>query len=160
VVTLLRTDPLRLRLEVPERMAAEVRPGQRVDFRVDGVDSDHHGVVARLGSAIDRVNRTLLVEAAVDNRDGALLPGGFCRASIVVADAETVVVVPQTALVSFAGVDRVFCAENGRAVERQVTPGRRFDGMVEIRAGLAAGTEIVAAPGNLVPNAPVSVGGR
>src|SRR5690606_34804710 len=38
VLTVLRTNPLRLRLAVPERTAGEVRPGQRVDFLVDGID--------------------------------------------------------------------------------------------------------------------------
>jgi RND family efflux transporter MFP subunit len=160
VLTLLRTNPLRLRLEVPERAAAEVRPGQRVDFSVDGVVGESHGKVARLGSAIDRVNRTLLVEAEVENADGKLLPGCFCRASIVVAAAESVVVVPIAAMVSFAGVDRVFCVVDGKAVERQVTPGRRLGDRVEICAGLTAGTEVVAEPGNLVQGAAVRVGGR
>ena len=160
VVTLLRTDPLRLRLEVPERAAAEVRPGQRVAFRVDGFEQQFQGKVARLGSAIDRVNRTMMVEAEVENPSGMLLPGGFCRASIVVEAAEPVVVVPERALVSFAGVNRVYCVAAGKASERLVTPGRRFDGMVEIRSGLTADTEVIAEPGNLVPNAPVSVEGR
>lgn len=160
VLTLLRTDPLRLRLEVPERAAAEVRPGQRVDFSVDGKAGECHGKVARLGSSIDRVNRTLMVEAEVDNQDGVLLPGGFCRASIVVAAAETVVVVPKTAMMSFAGVDRVFVVDDGKAAERLVTPGRRLDQQVEIKDGLEAGTEIIAEPNGLVQGASVRVEGR
>lgn len=160
VLTLLRTDPLRLRLEVPERAAAEVRPGQQVDFTVDGSDGKYQGKVTRLGSAIDRVNRTLVVEAEVPNQDANLRPGGFCRASIVVADKDPVVAVPQAALVSFAGVDRVFTIVDGKAQEQLVTPGRRIGELVEIREGLMRGAEVVADPRQLVQGSPVRVMGR
>ncbi len=159
VVTLLRTDPLRLRLEVPERQAWEVSEGQRVEFTVDGSEESFAGTVQRLGSAIDRSKRTLLVEAAVDNRDGRLLPGGFCRATIVVAANEPVVVVPAAAVASFAGVDRVFVVEDGKAKEVLVSLGRRTADAVEIRAGVTAGTKIVAEPGDLVRGTPVVVAG-
>ncbi|MCA8949100.1 MAG: efflux RND transporter periplasmic adaptor subunit, partial [Planctomycetes bacterium] len=153
-------DPLRLRLEVPERAAGEVRPGQQVSFTVDGVDGDFAGKVTRLGSAIDRTNRTLTVEAEVENGGGRLRPGGFCRASIVVADDDPVTAVPATALLSFAGVDRVFTVADGKAVEHLVTPGRRLGELVELRDGLAADAAVVSEPGDLVQGAPVRVAGR
>lgn len=159
VLTLLRTQPLRLRLEVPERLAGDVRPGQRVDFTVDGSDGDFTGKVVRLGSQIDRQNRTRLIEAEVDNGAGALLPGGFCRASIVVAEREEVLAVPASALVSFAGVDRVFTVDGGKAQERLVEPGRRIGELVELRRGLQPGVEVVLQPGDLVQGQAVRPGG-
>jgi RND family efflux transporter MFP subunit len=109
VVTLLRVDPLRLQLRVPDRPAMTIAAGQAVEFTVDGLgDELHHGVVVRTGPAIVRGDRTRLVEAEVANPDGKLLPGAFCRAAIVTAPAVPVVVVPRSAVVSFAGVDRVF----------------------------------------------------
>lgn len=160
VLTLLRTDPLRLRLEVPELAATNVRPGQQVEFTVDGADGAFTGKVTRLGSAIDRSNRTLTVEAEVDNREGRLRAGGFCRASIVVALADQVVVVPQAAIASFAGVDRVFTVADGKAVEHLITAGRTFGDHVEIVDGLAAGAEVVLDPRDMVQGAPVAVEGR
>lgn len=160
VLTLLRTDPLRLRLEVPELAVAGVQPGQKVEFTVDGSDGAFTGEVTRLGSAIDRSNRTLVVEAAVDNGDGRLRTGGFCRAGIVVAAADPVVVVPQAAVASFAGVDRVFTVADGKAVEHLVTAGRTLGDRLEIEAGLAAGAEVVIEPRDLVHGAAVVVEGR
>ena len=160
VLTLLRTNPLRLRLEVPERQAAEVRLQQRVDFTVDGSPESFTGQVTRLGSAIDRTNRTLLVEASVDNAAGKLLPGAFCRAAIVVADAEPAVVVPSSAVASFAGVDRLFTVEGGKAVEHLVTLGRRQGYRVEVLEGIAAGQDVIRAPGDLTRGTPVRVEGN
>ncbi|MBL8727746.1 MAG: efflux RND transporter periplasmic adaptor subunit [Planctomycetes bacterium] len=163
VVTLVRVDPLRLRLPVPERAAAEVAIGQRVQFTVDGRgDERREGFVARLGAVVERSNRTRLVEAAVDNPDGALLPGAFCRAAIVVQPAEQVLLVPRAAVVTFAGVARVFtvaaaAGAPARAEGHVVQLGREVGERWEILAGLVAGAEIVAEPGDLRHGDPVTV---
>ena len=52
IVTVVRTHPLRLRLAVPERVAAEVRIGQLVSVKVEGDRAVYRGQVARLSPAI------------------------------------------------------------------------------------------------------------
>lgn len=163
VVTLLRIDPLRLRLRVPDRLAMGVRSGQTVEFTVDGeTGKTRTGRVVRTGPAIDRGDRTRLVEAEVDNGDGVLLPGAFCRAQIVVAPAVPVVVVPKSAVVTFAGVDRVFTVgadKDGatKAKGRIVELGRTVGDGVEIVRGLQAGDRIVGDAMGLLPELPVAV---
>lgn len=160
LVTLVRIDPLRLRLPVPERAAGEVALGQRVPFTVDGEAGQHRqATVSRLGAVVERSNRTRLVEAAVDNADGALLPGAFCRAEIVLVAAEPVLVVPKAAVATFAGVSRVFlvAGEPARAEGRIVQLGRDLGLRWEILGGLDAGTAIVAEPGDLRHGDPVAV---
>lgn len=163
VVTLVRVDPMRLRLQVPERALAGVAVGQEVQFTVDGRDGEARvGKIVRLGAALDRSNRTLLVEAEVPNPDGALLPAAFCRARIVTAAAVPVVVVPAAAVVSFAGVDRVFTVEKDaagvvRAKARIVELGRRAGDLAEVVRGVDAGARIVAEAAGLSPDLPVAV---
>ena len=94
VVTVVRLHPLRLRLAVPERDAAGVRAGQEVRLTVEGDPAMYTGRVARLSPAIDERSRTLMVEAEVPNRDGALRPGSFATAEIVTAADEPAVLVP------------------------------------------------------------------
>jgi RND family efflux transporter MFP subunit len=168
IVTLLHTDPMRLRLPLPERLVADVKLGQLVNFTVDGGNEARRGRIVRLGAGLDRSNRTLLVEAEVENKDGVLLPGGFCRASIVVSEAQQVVVVPRTAVVSFAGIDRVFTVvekaggpakANGLVIQVGRELGDQVAGdLVEVTSGLAAGVRIVAQATGLVHDAPVVVG--
>jgi RND family efflux transporter MFP subunit len=165
VVTLLRTDPLRLRLRVPERQAHLVAIGQQVAFAVDGDVGGapmHTAVVRRLGPSIDLVDRTLLVEAEVKNPDGALRSGAFCRATIATGAMRTVVAAPKSAIASFAGVDRVYCVQDGRIkdalVEIGITVGDSSgEGieLVEIVRGLAPDQKFVADPRGLVPGMPV-----
>ena len=157
VVTLVKLHPLRLRLTVPERDATAVQVGLTVVVTVDGVAGESRGRVARISPAISEQNRTLLVEAEVPNEGAALRPGAFARADIVLSGDLRVVTVPTTAVVTFAGVEKVLTVEKGRTVEVRVTTGRRRGDRVEIAGGLAAGASVVAQPGNLTAGQAVTV---
>jgi multidrug efflux pump subunit AcrA (membrane-fusion protein) len=149
VVTIVRIDPLRLRLQVPEREAASVRLGQPVRLRPEGHDAAVEGRIVRLSPAVDESTRTLLVEAEVPNKDATLRPGAFATAEIVIDPEQRAVLVPATAVTSFAGVTKVLAVADGRVVEKRVQLGRRVGDRVEVLSGLDAGVSIVAEPGNL-----------
>lgn len=157
VFALVRVHPLRLRVAVPERDASSVRVGQSVRVLLEGDPTAHAGRVARLSPSIQEQNRTLIVEAEVANREGKLRPGSFARAEIVVEADRTAVMVPAPAVVTFAGLEKVFVVKDGKAVEKRIRTGRRSGDRVEILEGVAAGETVVADPGNLVGGTPVTV---
>lgn len=156
VLTIVRTDPLRLRVAVPERAAAALRPGQPVRVRIEGDDATYDGKLVRLGAAIEEDNRTLPVEAAVANPRGALRPGMFASAEIVVDRSDKAVVVPTDAIVTFAGVQKVLLVKDGKAVEQRVRTGRRNADRVEVVEGVKAGDVVIRKPGgDVVDGVPV-----
>jgi RND family efflux transporter MFP subunit len=155
VLTIVRTDPLRLRAAVPERAAASLRAGQPVRVRVEGDPSTHQGKLVRLGAAIDEDNRTLPVEAAVSNGKGALRPGTFASAEIVVERQDQAIVIPDGAVVTFAGVQKVLVVKEGKAREQRVRTGRRNGDRVEIVEGVKAGDVVIVNPGDVVDGTPV-----
>mgnify|MGYP003296012913 CR=1 FL=1 len=89
-----------------------------------------------------------VVEADVPN-NGSLRPGAFVKAEIVTSQSNTAVTVPISALVTFAGIEKVIVIEGGKAVEKPVTTGRRGPDWVEIKAGVNVGDTVVLDPGNL-----------
>ena len=149
VVTLVQMSPLRLRTEVPERDAQNIRIGMMVRVAVEGAAGTHQGRVVRLSPAIDEANRTLLVETEVANASHSLRPGTFARAEIVASSSQRALMVPAAAVVTFAGIDRVFIVQDGQAVEKRVRTGRHNDAGVEILEGVSAGDKVVIEPGNL-----------
>ena len=157
VVRLVKTDPLRLRLEVPERDAASVRMNQRVSLTVEGSTNVHSGTLVRVSPAIDEQTRMMVVEADVRN-DGSLRPGLFSRAKIVTRENEEGIAVPWQALIVFAGLEKVVVVQDGKAVERIVSTGRRGPGWIEIVSGLNPGERVVLEPGNLRTGEPVLIG--
>jgi multidrug efflux pump subunit AcrA (membrane-fusion protein) len=157
IATLVRVDPLRLRVPVPEREGAAVRVGHAVTLTVEGDPTLYRGRVVRLSPIVQEQNRTLLVEAEVPNERGFLRPGAFARVEIVTEVTQPVLTVPVTAVIVFAGVEKVLVVRNGKTAEMRVTTGRRLGTDVEIVDGLKRGDAVVAQPGNLTGGQPVTV---
>jgi RND family efflux transporter MFP subunit len=156
IVNVVRMDPLRLRAEIPERESRTVRPGQDVRVTVEGDPTVYLGKIMRLSPVIAEQNRMLVVEADVRN-NGKLRPGSFAHAEIVTNDAKMAVTVPNNAIVTFAGIEKVIVVQNGKALEKPITTGRRNTDFTEIVAGINVGEKVIVDPGNLQSGQAVEV---
>lgn len=141
IVELAKTDPLRFRASVPERFAQMLRIGQTVRLKFSG--NERLSQVARISPALDPISRSLVFEANVPNEDNALRSGLFGQAEIVLDDQSTAIAIPSSALVRFAGVDKVWQVSDGKVSESVVQVGREANGLIEITDGLAAGDSIL-----------------
>jgi multidrug efflux pump subunit AcrA (membrane-fusion protein) len=81
----------------------------------------------------------------------------FVRAEIVTNDRDSGLGVHPSALLLFAGLEKVVTVQDSRALEKIVTTGRRGADWVEIVSGLKAGDVVVLDPGNLRTGQPVGV---
>ena len=145
---LVADDPLTLRGDVPERFAEELAPGKAVRSTVDAYpDNAFDGRLLRVSPAANAENRSITVEAAIPNPDHKLKAGFFASANIVTRTADAAVVVPDAAVITFAGVTKLFVVRDNFAYERRVHVGPRDDdGWVEVLDGLQA-DEVVATSG-------------
>jgi membrane fusion protein, multidrug efflux system len=144
VATIVRTNPLRVRIDIPEQAIPEVRVGQSVSATTSAwPDRNFSGRVARIAPNVTAQSRTLTVEAEIENSSGALKPGQFATVRILEERAESAVLVPARAVVTEAGVSRVFVIKNGHAEQRLVQTGQTEGDLVEIKQGVAA-DELVA----------------
>jgi RND family efflux transporter MFP subunit len=159
VVTIVRLHPLRLRVEIPERDARGIRPGQAVGVSVEGDANTYSGRIARLSPAFQEQSRTLIIEAEVDNREARLRPGAFAKAEIQTSTTDTVTMVPASAVVTFAGIQKLFLIREGKVVEKNVVVGRRQDDWVVVE-GVEPNLPVVLAPGGLVSGQAVVVAAR
>jgi RND family efflux transporter MFP subunit len=158
VVTIVRLHPLRLKLEAPERDAQGIRTGQSVRVIVQGEEGqEYSGHVARISPAFQEQSRTLIIEAEVDNQQGKLRPGSFAKAEIQTTSTADVVMVPTSAIVTFAGIQKVFTVKDGKAVEKTVVLGRQEKDWVVVE-GLGADLPVIVSPGNLVSGQAVILG--
>jgi len=156
IVRLVKTNPLRLQLEVPERDSIFVRVGQAVRITAEGDTNVYSGKLARVSPAIQESNRMLPVEADV-SAQGGLRPGLFAKAQIVFNDDDHGISVPPEALIAFAGIEKVVAVVEGKALEKNVTSGRRGTGWVEIVSGVQAGETLVLDPTGLRTGTPVII---
>ncbi len=157
VATLVRLHPLRLRAEIPEREAEDIRTGQSVVVTAEGQTEPSPGRVMRVSPVVNQQNRVLMFEIEVDNTAGRLRPGGYARAEIATQRTASAVTVPTSAIVTFAGIQKVLVVQEGKVAERNVTTGRSEADRIEVTSGLKAGEEVIVDPGNLTAGQPVVV---
>ncbi len=155
---LVADEMLKLQAAVPERFISQVKVGQKVVFHVEAYQQAFDGTVARLNPQVDPASRTFQVQIQVPNPQRLLKAGAFARAQILTRHDRDVLFAPQEAIVSFAGVNKVYVVENGRAAERRITTGVRDGDFVEIVSGLTP-TDRVAVSGTskLAPGVAVSI---
>ena len=156
IVNVVRIDPLRLRAEVPERESRKVSVGLTVRVTIEGDTNVYTGKIARISPTITEQNRVLMVEAEVQN-NGQLRPGSYAKAEIVSDASNSALAVPVNAVVSFAGIDKVILVQDGKAVEKPVTLGRRTSDWIEVVSGLTTSDSVVINPGNLQSGQPVVI---
>lgn len=142
--TLVKTDPIRLRLEVPERMAPWIKTGQIAEVTVEAFgDRKFKGKVWRISPTVDQSKRTFIVEALIENPISELKPGSYARASLPTDKNESVKLVPARAVAYVFGSNKAYVVTRGNTIEaREVKLGDRFDQHVEILEGLENGEQV------------------
>lgn len=155
LLTVVKVTPLRLRVEIPESAAAEVRIGSLLSFATSAVPGrEFHAVVRELNPALDAKSRSLTVEARLAESDVRLRPGMFVQVRLITSRGAEVVVVPKQAVYSLAGMTKIFVIRNGRAVEQRVPAGQEYEGWMEVPRDQVQSGEPVA-----VSNLPLLVNG-
>jgi RND family efflux transporter MFP subunit len=144
VAAVLRLDTVVAQLSVPSGKALRLASGQAARLRHHGYDERvFEGRVQRIAPVIDPLTRTLRVEVAVPNAGGWLRPGMFVRAELVVERREKVLVLPRAALLERGNRPVVFVLEGSRVVQREPRLGLSMPDVVEVRAGLKRGEQVV-----------------
>ncbi|HEY6122359.1 MAG TPA: efflux RND transporter periplasmic adaptor subunit [Pyrinomonadaceae bacterium] len=143
VATIVRINPLRVRIDIPEQAIPDVRVGQSVSATTSAwPDKSFAGRVARISPTVTANSRTLTVEAEIDNESGALKPGQFATVRILQPKSLPAVLIPAKAVKTEAGASRVFVIKNGRAEQRVVQLGVTEGDLIEIKAGVAADEQV------------------
>ena len=159
LVSIIRTDLLKLAFSVSEKDVGGLREGQDVSFAVDAFPGrEFRGQVKTIYPSLEEKTRSLQVEAVVANTDRSLKPGLFARVTLYTGPARDTVVVPITALLYDNSATKLFVAEGNRAKERKVRIGRKYGEFMEIVEGLKA-KEVVVTVGqnNLMEGVLVNV---
>lgn len=154
---LVATELIKFRAEVPERYVGQVREGQGAAVWMEAYPEPFAGHVARISPSIDPQSRTFRIEINLPNPDGRLRSGAFARGRVSVEQDQGVTFVPESAVVTFAGVRKVFSVSDGKAVEHRVKLGIREGGFVEVLGGLDAESVVTSGSSGLAAGVPVRV---
>lgn len=143
LVTLVKTDPLRLRIEVPERMAPWIKTGQVAQVSVEAfAGRTFNGRIWRISPTVDQTKRTFVVEALIDNPRDELKPGSYARARIPTDKVERIRLLPARAVTYLFGTNKAYVVKDGVIEARDLRLGDRYDQDVEIVEGVEDGEQV------------------
>jgi RND family efflux transporter MFP subunit len=148
VVKLSQVDVLRLRLPVPESLAASVHDGEPADIRVKATNRRFSGKIMRFTDSLDRSTRTMQVEVDVPNHDYKLTPGMYADVSLQVENEPNALTIPLQAISRGADKTTVLLVNSQNHVEeREIRAGIEGPDRIQILSGLNEGDRVIA--GNL-----------
>jgi membrane fusion protein (multidrug efflux system) len=143
IAVVVRVNPLRVQLTVPEQAISAVAVGQPVGFEVDAYPGrQFQGTIKYVSPALQADQRALTIEALVPNGNGVLKPGLFATARIEQPTKTPGILVPATAVQTSAGTSRVYVVNGDHVDERIVTTGETVGDLVEITKGLKSGERV------------------
>lgn len=146
VATILRTNPIKVEIQVAEADLPYVVLGRGVSAEIDAYrERKFAGTVTAINPAVDPVSRSAIVEASIENGDNALRPGMFATVRIIKEGGGQGVFAPKTAVYNDQATQsyRAFVIVEGVAKLRVLQLGTEEGDSVQILNGLNA-DEVVA----------------
>ena len=144
VVKLAQVNILRLRIPVPESLAASVRIGEPADVTMTSSGEHFTGHVTRFTDALDRTTRTMQVEIDVPNETYKLQPGMYANVALEVQNHRNALTVPIQAVQHHDGKASVLVVDQqNRVQQREIQTGLEDPNQVEVLTGLTEGERVI-----------------
>ena len=145
VVTVVDLSRLELEAAVPAAAIGQVKVGQKLQFRIDGLgEREFEGRIERINPATTAGSRSINVYAVIENRDQSLRKGMFAQGGLQLGTIGGALVVPASAVREEAGTAYVYAIVDGLVKRKAVKTGSAdAAGLVQVLDGLQAGDRIV-----------------
>ncbi|MGF6493741.1 RND family efflux transporter MFP subunit [Luteibacter sp. 621] len=142
------THKLRMYVNVPQNYAPSIKQGATVKLTVpEYPGKTFEGKVESTSSAINAASGTTLVQVAVDNNDGQLLPGGYASVTFDLPANAALFRVPASALVYDGSGLRVAVVDaQNKVTFKDVIIAQDFGKTVQLASGIAAGDRLIESP--------------
>ncbi|MBV1910672.1 MAG: efflux RND transporter periplasmic adaptor subunit [Kangiellaceae bacterium] len=128
---------------IPERFLTSIKLGQDIEATNDAyLEEVFHGKITSIAPRIDPITRTLKVRAEIANTENKLRPGMLLKVEVF-SQIETVLQIPESAILPIEDKHFVFVIQDNKAVQKEVVLGRRKPGIVEIIEGVTQSEQVV-----------------
>jgi RND family efflux transporter MFP subunit len=148
------TKKLRIYVTMPQILVGTLRMGAKANVTVpERPGNQYMATVQSTSQAISSASGGMLVQLAVDNTSGELLPGGFASVRFELPRAAGVLSVPPSALIfDKAGLRVATVGEGDKVVLKSVKIARDLGTSVEIASGLSPTDRVIESPPDGVGN--------
>jgi RND family efflux transporter MFP subunit len=148
------THKLRVYVNVPQNSVPDVPSGTRAVLTVpEHPEKQYAATVESSAQAVNAQSGTTLMQLAVDNAAGELLPGGYANVSLSLPHDAAALSIPASALIFDAkGLSVATVGADNRVVLKPVTIARDLGKLIEIGSGLASTDRVVESPPDGIAN--------
>jgi membrane fusion protein (multidrug efflux system) len=159
IVSLQALNPIYADFFLPQQELSQVAVGLPVEVSCDAYPGQKFsGHITTINPDIDSATRNIHAQATLDNADDRLRPGLYVDMSVVLPEKDTVIAIPQTAVLYAPYGDSVFVVEQGKAVQKFVRLGTTKGDFVSVVKGLQVGDQVITSGAfKLQPDIPVVV---
>ncbi|MDP1796846.1 MAG: efflux RND transporter periplasmic adaptor subunit [Planctomycetaceae bacterium] len=150
LLTVVRMDPVRVIIDIPEIDAVRVSEKTKVEIKMPSLPgAPYVGTVTRSSWSFNTTSRTLTAEIHVPNADGLWRPGQYVQVKLTVAELENGLSLPKSAIVTQDKQTYCFSVgADGKVVRLPIALGLQAGGDFEIREGLTGQEQIISANAN------------
>jgi RND family efflux transporter MFP subunit len=155
--TVQRIDTIRVFCDVPEDDAPHLRVGDAAQVKPSGFDGQTYvGKVTRFSLRLDPETRNMRTEIDLSNAEERLYPGMYAQVSLDMNTHPNALTLPTAAVGSDSVGNFVYTVRDNRITRVAIKIGLADNGNIEVTAGLADDTPVVATikssppPGTLV----------
>jgi RND family efflux transporter MFP subunit len=147
LLTVVDLSELELAGVVGTHQVSALKPGQKLEVRVEGATAAVEGRIDRIAPTAEAGTRGIRVVVALANPDEVFRAGQYASALVALNDPVQRLTVPASSIGQASGQDYVWTVEGGVLVRRIVITGRRdvVAGRVEVTQGLNADMQVLAA---------------
>lgn len=141
IATLVRTNPIKVNIQLPEASAGQVHVGMSVSINVSAFpERQFAGQVTSINPSLEANTRAVIVEAQVDNSQNLLRPNMFATARILQPGGGESVFVPRSAILQdpTTNTASVYIIDGDTARNRQIQAGIQEGDMMQILSGISA----------------------
>ncbi len=166
LLTIARTDMIRVRVDIPEMEAGYIdagpENGDEATITIQSLGKPPIKTkIVRSSWSLDASNRSLRTEMDVNNAERLYRPGVYANVSILLDKRPDVVVLPLTAVYKKETGPYCCVVVDGKIAHRPIELGLRSGSEIEIRSGVSASDTVVTIRGeNLTDGQQVAVVGK
>lgn len=136
IFTILQINPIKFLASVSENYANDISIGKKIIVFIDSLNETYEAYISRISPISNIETHSFDIEALIENSNYKLKPGYFANAKILINQNKSAILLPNDALYSYAGINKVFVIKNNRCYERKIKIGKRFVDKFEVSEGL------------------------
>ena len=143
LTTMQDLSKLKIDFSIPEKYINFFKVGQKIIFKVEGIDEEYEGEVYAFEPKLENGTKTLILRAISNRSNSKLLPGSFANVRLIMKEINDAMLVPTEAIIPNLKGQGVYVSKNGKVKLIEVELGKRLEDKVQVIGGVVPGDTVI-----------------